>query len=182
MIGSRSTLQAKLFRAFTLVTIIAAALPAVFSRNMLQQERLDLAGRQALAQATLLRGLLEAGIDGPAQAALLASVKEAGLRMTVTGEGGVVALDSHVGEKDLPELDNHNDRPEIESARMTGQGVSLRHSNTLGIDAMYAAVALADNRVLRLAVPLAGINRSLEKELSSMSLAVAGVAAFCLAL
>ena len=182
MIATRGTLQARLFWAFTLVTLIAAALPAVFSRNTLYQDRLDLAGRQALAQVSVIQSVLEANADERQIAALLAAVKEIGARMTVTGSDGTVLRDSHIEGDALLQLDSHGDRPEIEAALREGRGISLRHSNTLGIAAVYAAVRLANGDILRLAVPQANIRRGLEKELSMLSAVVACVAAVCLLL
>jgi two-component system phosphate regulon sensor histidine kinase PhoR len=41
-------------------------------------------------------------------------------------------------------MDNHRDRPEIESARVGGEGVAHRLSPTLGIEMMYLAIAVRD--------------------------------------
>lgn len=182
MITTRGTLQAKMFWAFALVTVIAVALPAVLFRNTLYQDRLDLANRQALAQVSVIKSLLDSGASERQIRALLSSVKDAGVRMTIAAEDGKVLYDTHVAGDALPELDNHNDRPEIEAARREGKGISLRHSNTLGIDAVYAAVALADGGMLRLAVPMASIRHSLEEQLPTLGTIMAGVAALCLAL
>ncbi|MDR3176208.1 MAG: PAS domain S-box protein [Desulfovibrio sp.] len=182
MISTRGTLQARLFWAFTLVTVIAVALPAVLSRNVLYHDRLDLANSQALAEVSVIRGMLESGASERQILALLAAVKETGARMTITAKDGEVKYDSHVDGEALLEMDNHNDRPEIEAAREHGKGVSLRHSNTLDIDAVYAAVLLEDGGILRLAVPMADIRGSLEKQLATLSVTVAGVAALCLML
>ena len=182
MMGTRGTLQAKLFWAFTLVTAIAVALPVVLSRNALYQDRLDLVSRQALTHASVIKSVLDSGASEVQIKALLASVKQAGARMTIATGDGRVIHDSHVGGNALPELDNHNDRPEIEAARGEGKGVSLRRSNTLGIDAMYAAALLTNGDVLRLSVPMADIRHSLVKQLSALSVTLAGVAALCLLL
>ena len=182
MTTTRGTLQARLFWAFTLVTVIAVALPMILSRNALYQERLDLASRQALTQVSVIKSVLEAGATPSQIEALLASVKEAGVRMTIATKDGRVIHDSHVGGPAFLDMDNHNDRPEIEKARSAGKGVSLRHSNTLGIDAMYAAALLPDGDILRLAVPMVIIHRSLEKQLSTLSITVVGVAVLCLLL
>ena len=182
MIPPRTTLQARLFLAFALVTVIAVALPAVVSRNTLHEARLELAEGQAINQALQIRSMLEAGANQEQIAALLASVRESGERLTITGRDGRVGHDSHVGPDALADMDNHNDRPEIEDALAHGKGVSLRHSNTLGIDAVYAALLLKDGGVLRLAVPVADIQRGLEKQFSFLSLILAGVAALCLIL
>ena len=182
MMIPRSTLQARLFWAFTFVTVIAVALPAAFSRKALYQDRLELARRQALTQGAVIKSVLDAGAGAPEIAALLESVRKSGVRMTIAARDGKVIHDSHLGREAIIEMDNHNDRPEIETARGKGEGVSLRHSNTLGIDAMYAAVLLENGDVLRLAVPMANIRQSLGKQLSALSLTLLGVVALCLLL
>jgi two-component system phosphate regulon sensor histidine kinase PhoR len=179
---TRGTMQARLFRAFILVTVIAAALPALLFRDILYRERLDLAGRQALAQASVIKSMLDAGTDEKQIRALLVSIKEAGARITVADREGKVVHDSHVGDEALPRMDNHNDRPEIEAARAEGGGIALRYGSTLGIEAVYAAVPLADGGVLRLAVPLADIRRVMKEELFPLVLTTAGVAVACLLL
>lgn len=182
MISSPGSLRSRLLLAFALITLIAVALPAVFTRSTLYQDRLDLAGRQALAQAAFARSILEADPEEEQLRRLFQAAADISLRMTLTDAEGRVLRDSHFGDAPLPELDNHGDRPEIEQALLSGSGISLRHSNTLGVDAVYAAVALPGGGALRVAVPAADIGRSLETELSSLAMVAAGVAALCLLL
>ena len=179
MITTRWTLQVKLLWALAFVTLIAVALPAILSRSALYQDRMDLASHHALAQVSVIKSMLESGANEAQIKALLEAVKNDGARMTIATKDGKVTYDSHVSGGALPEMDNHSDRPEIEAAREEGKGVSLRHSNTLGIDAMYAAVLLADGGILRLAVPMADIRHSLEKQLSTLSVTLFSVAVLC---
>ena len=176
------SLYARLFWAFALVTAIAVALPAVFSRNALYQDRISLAGEQALAQAAFARGMLESGPTEAQVRDLFAAAKALAFRMTLTDAAGTVLRDSHIGEDGVSRLDNHGDRPEIEAARAVGSGISLRHGNSLGIDAVYAAVAMRNGGVLRVAVPLAVIEKSLRREIMVLAGTVAGAAALCLLL
>ena len=182
MIATRGTLQARLFWAFALVTAIAVSLPIILSHNSLYQERLEQQGRQALLQISVIKGILDAGADDSQIKALLDAVKDSGSRLTITAKNGRVTYDSHIEGGAVLEMDNHNDRPEIEAAMAGGKGVSLRHSNTLGIDAMYAAVLLADGGILRLGTPMAGIRRSLEKPLETLGVTLICVALLCLVL
>jgi sensor histidine kinase regulating citrate/malate metabolism len=78
---------------------------------------MDLAGRQALAQAAVIKSALDAGAGESRIRALLEAVRETGGRMTIVSRDGRVTRDSHVGDEALPGLDGHNDRPEIEAAR-----------------------------------------------------------------
>lgn len=182
MRNRQRSLHARLFWAFTLVTVIAIALPAVFSRNALYQDRIEQAGKEALAHATFAKTFFDSNPTEEQIRQLLASAVTLSLRMTVTDRRGSVLLDSHIGESELPSLDNHADRPEIEAAHATGTGISLRHSNTLGVDAVYAAVALRNGGTLRIAVPLADIRHSLERRLPSILGVLFAVAMLCLLL
>jgi len=179
---SRGSLQTSLLLAFTLITVIAVTLPALYFRDILYKERLELAGRQALEQALVLNPLLEATPSEEQVAALLDAVKAIGLRMTIVDGAGRIVHDSHFSRDAEEALDNRNDRLEIAAARHTGQGLATRHSNTLGLDAVYAAVLLQDGSVLRLAAPLTEIRGSLQDILSSLVLIAIAVGCLCLLL
>ena len=177
---SRNLLQARLLLAFALITVIAVTLPALYFRGILYNERLDLAGRQALEQAFVLKPLLEASPSEEHITALLDAVKAIGLRMTIVDGAGRVVHDSHFSSNAVEALDNRNDRLEIVAARYSGQGLATRHSNTLGLEAVYAAVLLRDGSVLRLAVPLTEIRGRLQDILSSLGLIIIAVGCLCL--
>jgi two-component system phosphate regulon sensor histidine kinase PhoR len=182
MIAGCGSLQSRMFWSFALVTVIAAVLPAVFSRGTLYEDRLDLAGRQALAHALLARSFLESRPGEDSIRQFFDSAGEIPLRLTLIDAAGRVTHDSRISGEEVPEMDNHADRPEVEEARNKGTGLSLRHSNSLGIDAVYAATALKDGGILRVAVPLADIRRGADKEFSFLIVHIAGAAVFCLLL
>ena len=80
-----------------------------------------------------------------------------GIRLSVILPDGTVIADS---EHEPALMNNHNDRPEIISARERGTGYSIRHSATLGISFLYCAYDLereagADKQaVFRVAIPI----------------------------
>ena len=180
MISSSGSLRAKLFLAFALITMIATVIPAVLTRNSLYSDRMELVGKQALAQASFARCILEANPTPSQIDRLFQTAQALSYRMTLTSTSGVVLRDTHIDAPKLAGLDNHSDRPEIEKALAEGQGIALRRSTSLGMDAVYAAVALEDERILRIAVPAADVRRSLETVFSYLVMVMAGVALFCL--
>ncbi|MDL2316525.1 PAS domain-containing protein [Desulfovibrio sp. OttesenSCG-928-A18] len=182
MIASPGSLRARLFLAFSVVTLIAALLPAILTRNALYNERMELAGKAALTQAVLTKSLLDSGLNEAQMEKLFRAARERSHRMTLLDASGTVLRDTDIDEPRLPELDNHADRPEIEQARATGQGISFRYSNSLGADLVYAAATLQKGGIVRIALPVAEVRRSLETEFSFLGMVVAGVALFCLAL
>ncbi|MDL2207090.1 PAS domain-containing sensor histidine kinase [Desulfovibrio sp. OttesenSCG-928-F20] len=182
MINSPGSLRGRLFLAFSMVTLIAALLPAILTHNTLYNERMDLAAQTALTQALLVKSVCDSGLGAPQMEKLFHVAQERSYRMTLLDASDTVLRDTDIDGQRLPELDNHADRPEIDQARATGQGISFRHSNSLGTDLVYAAVTLQNGGILRIAVPVAQVRRSLETEFSFLGVTVAGVAAFCLLL
>jgi two-component system phosphate regulon sensor histidine kinase PhoR len=83
-------------------------------------------------------------------------------RLTLIAADGKVIGDSEVPREGLGGVDNHNARDEVVGARTVGHGVALRHSATTGVTTMYAAVAVRAGpvRVVRVAVPLSGVDAS----------------------
>ena len=59
--------------------------------------------------------------------------------MTILAADGTVLGES---DEDPRQLDNRLDRPEIQQARLQGQGNSTRFSQTLGTEMMYSAVTV----------------------------------------
>lgn len=74
--------------------------------------------------------------------------KNDGLRITLVAEDGTVKYDS---DADARDMENHEDRPEIEEAFAKGEGKSIRKSGTLNQSMFYYATLLENGCVLRTA-------------------------------
>ncbi|MBI5777997.1 MAG: HAMP domain-containing protein [Planctomycetes bacterium] len=76
-------------------------------------------------------------------------------RITVIDKAGVVLADSGY---DRATMENHNDRPEVLSARQNEIGQNIRYSHTLAIDMIYLAIPLDSNKpddmIIRVSLPL----------------------------
>lgn len=70
------------------------------------------------------------------------------IRITVVDVDGTVLYDN---ETDAETLDNHKDRPEIQTALAQGEGSKVRRSDTMNKSTFYYAVLLSNGRVLRVA-------------------------------
>jgi len=85
-------------------------------------------------------------------------------RVTLIDAQGKVFADS---EKDIANLENHFNRPEVQEARLRGTGKSVRFSNSLGIDMLYVAVTIQDGArttgYVRLARPLHDVQNVIDK-------------------
>ncbi len=95
--------------------------------------------------------------------------KKLGVRITLVNQGGMVLADS---DEDPALMGNHSDRPEIKEAfQDERKGVATRYSDTLDEELYYLAVPFDNNlelndsegrvKVIRLALPLAVINRAI---------------------
>ena len=73
-------------------------------------------------------------------------------RMTLISPTGEVTGDSDVNQARLGELQNHLDRPEIQTALKTGSGSAIRYSETIRRDMLYVALRTNEGFV-RLALP-----------------------------
>ena len=141
--------------------VMLVALPASLllerslSQDLVQRIESDLTSRATMAR-TLGSGLSIDELDDLAKT--IGKADE--VRFTWVGPDGRVLGDSWVARDDLGSLDNHADRPEIETANRIGLGIARRSSETTGADLLYVAVR-GDPRhggAVRVAMPLTGVD------------------------
>ena len=80
------------------------------------------------------------------QREIMAKGNATGIRITVISASGVVLADSQRDDlKQIHELDNHSNRPEIRDAVRNGFGTSERTSSTLSRSMRYYAISVKDS-------------------------------------
>lgn len=124
-----------------LISVVAAT-AVIFSGYEREAER------SLLSQVSALAESIEDSADEDAMDSALEQYPLVDVRCTLIRADGTVVYDSEVP---TDKLDNHADREEIIAARESGQGTTLRKSQTLGTDMLYAAVSMDGGYVLRLA-------------------------------
>ncbi|MCX5687736.1 MAG: ATP-binding protein [Candidatus Omnitrophica bacterium] len=91
--------------------------------------------------------------------------KKINCRITVLNSRGKVLADSEKSLDEIPNMENHADRPEINTASSGLIGEEIHYSRTLSIDMMYVALPIKDKGevigVLRLALPLSDLKEML---------------------
>jgi signal transduction histidine kinase len=103
-------------------------------------------------QASLLREALPA--DSLEWAHFVERFGSAGsIRVSLIDRAGRVRADTDVPPADLPQVENHANRPEVIAALAGGVGEAKRKSATIGNDLMYVAVPGGPG-VIRVAMPL----------------------------
>jgi two-component system, OmpR family, phosphate regulon sensor histidine kinase PhoR len=94
-------------------------------------------------------------------------------RVSVIAASGKVVADSEVAPSDLAQMENHGDRPEVRDALKSGMGNAVRYSSTLHTDMMYVATTFGDHTVVRLALPLSGIEEAKQRLQGTLAAALA---------
>ena len=145
-----------------LILAIMLALSAYLSAQVRLAHLADLQG-QMLAESRLLAAeagpwLAQAEGDGVLDSQARRWADLLGARVTIISRTGAVLGESHA---ERGNMENHLDRPEVQQALLTGQGSSVRPSETVGHDMIYVATAIrAEGQVagvVRLAVSLEAV-------------------------
>ena len=71
-------------------------------------------------------------------------------RITLIAQDGTVLFDNAIF--DATEMDNHNERPEVQAAQLHGSGEDIRSSDTLGQRTFYYAMQMDNGNILRTAL------------------------------
>jgi two-component system phosphate regulon sensor histidine kinase PhoR len=173
-----------------LLVLLVTGVLALYGVNFLRQETLSNLETQLTEEVRLVAAMTEPLLGPEASiqtvqptAQQLGELLEA--RVTIISPTGVVWGDS---AEEPAGMENHLNRPEVQSALTQGLGIETRFSRTLALRMMYAAVPIKEGeRVLgiaRLALPIAEVEgriASLRNTVVSVSLTV-GVIAGLLAL
>jgi two-component system phosphate regulon sensor histidine kinase PhoR len=168
---------------FVALILVATLGLTVYISDQVRQVRLADLEAQLLADARLLAStaapMLQDGANPETLNELVqhwAAPLES--RVTLIGADGTVLGES---DEDRAQMDNHLYRPEVQQALHTGQGASMRHSDTLGYEMMYAAVPIQAGEgpalgVMRVALPLGEIEANVGRLRQQIGLTGFGMA------
>ncbi len=139
------------------VSVINVYLSSVIRNSYIDNLKKSLAIQTSVA-AYAFQGISDINID-----TFCRDIKEKTLaRVTIIDTGGRVLGDS---DQDVPTMDNHSGRPEIQQALTAPVGSAIRFSSTLQHDLLYSARKIEEHGkhtgFIRLAVPLTRINKSI---------------------
>ena len=159
---------------YVLLIIITMIGLSIYLSNFLRQTYLanletDLAAEARLASEIIVQYLSDDFSSEVVDQLAKTWAKEIGTRVTIIALDGTVVGESH---ENRAEMDNHINRPEVEQALESGQGISTRYSQTLGDYLMYVAVpAIKDGRVIgivRVALPMSEIEATVQHLLNTL--------------
>ena len=173
----KRSLFAKIFFSYLAIIMLSFFVLNIFIRDEIKQFMTAKIEKEMLACAELAD--LNSADKMSAQLRQIAAIS--GARVTLVDARGVVFADS---EKDIVQMENHLNRPEIQEARLRGTGKSMRFSQTLGVEMMYVAVPFkTQDRItgyVRLARPLHDVQNVINKVYQSVLISMLFVAAVSL--
>ena len=146
-------LAQRLLLGATLIVTAFLLVAVTLSGQRLHTQLQQLTTAQLATEARLVAQHWRPGVD----ADLLADSAGTALRQRVTlvDASGIVLGDSEFSGAALAALQNHNTRPEIMEARLSGTGSSRRISPSEGDEELYVAVAAPDGRIARVSITTA---------------------------
>jgi two-component system phosphate regulon sensor histidine kinase PhoR len=166
------------------VAASAAALLAVLllvgpglRRRTLEHTRDTLLAEARLMARVVERPLAEGAPPGEIDALVDGAAREVRARVTIVAPDGRVLADSSLSGPALAAVENHAGRPEVIDASRGDTGTAVRHSATVNVDLLYAAVPIRhEGRLIgisRVAFPLYGIEEQAQEVARSVALALA---------
>ena len=160
---SRTSLANRIFTTLLTISIASAAL-ATFASALLHQSTIMGEALSELGhECAVVASTLDASSDEVEE---LETIELGEMRATLVSPTGEVLYDSLVAPSTLV---GHGTRPEIASALATGEGSSVRPSDTLGNVSIYQARLLKSGNVLRLSADRAGVLAILMGDLGILS-------------
>ncbi len=165
-------MKRKILKNMLLLTFVTVILTSVFICGVLYNHQINIMRQEIKNQAAYIAEFMNA--DSFTSVLYL---DKQGLtnRITHIAQDGTVLYDNH---RNAAVMENHLDRPEVESALSIGFGETTRLSDTLGQQTYYYAIRLMDGTVLRVSITTDTIYSIFIKVLPYIILIVCGVSGF----
>ncbi len=153
----------RIFLLYGAILILSLLVTEVYITSEVRTSTIETMRDNLSIQTALIAGTLPfqspASLDGTCSR----------LKETVRARVTVIAIDGRVlGDSDTESVHmaNHSDRIEVQQAKLSGTGMTIRHSDTLGYDFLYVARMVsragAPQGFVRLSVPLKDVDAAVE--------------------
>ncbi len=130
---------APLWPALAALLVVATATALLLPGVLARETARDLEQELQLALPGLPPPRAVSAADRDLQRRLQEIAQTTHFRLTIIALDGTVLADSDRSFEQLAAMENHAHRPEVVAALERGAGHSVRHSDTIGIDTVYAA-------------------------------------------
>jgi two-component system phosphate regulon sensor histidine kinase PhoR len=155
----RTRLFFKLFGAYVAIAVLAVVIAGFVMERQIRTDLTRWIKDDLTAQARIMALMPQADIEKNFN--LLAERSRA--RLTLIDAAGRVIADT--GRID--DAENHLNRPEVQEARLKGQGTAIRHSRSLLADTLYVALPIyhwtAISGYIRLSRPMLEVSKSVDE-------------------
>lgn len=138
-------MKQKIFRSMSILIIVSLVMFYILIMGVVYRQFFDGMEKEVQREARYIKTALD--ISGEDYLGALSNA-DAANRITLIDENGIVIYDTL--EK-AAMSENHNNRPEIEAAKVNGTGKSIRFSQTLGEQTFYYALRLNNGMIVRVA-------------------------------
>lgn len=164
------SLRSRLLLAFGVILLLALSLPAYYLNFKLEQTIDDEARAAVARDLHAVDWIITAEKTAPVEKIdeiLRTLAAKLEVRVTYIDRSGNVLMDSAMPPEKARDLENHLGRPEVIEALKGTMGTSLRYSDTLAQDLLYAA-QLSNGQanlapgIVRIAKPQTAVRRSLD--------------------
>jgi two-component system phosphate regulon sensor histidine kinase PhoR len=149
----------KIFGTYMVILVLAMVIMYFFVGQQIKRGLEVQIERELLTHARIIDLSSRGEIEG--RIFQLAKITQS--RVTLIDSNGRVMADS---DEEASRMDDHANRPEIQEAKVRGNGRSSRYSDTLGEDMMYVALAVREHGgisgYIRLARPLVEVRKITE--------------------
>ena len=125
---------------------------------------------QVMAETIESTGILKQNINEIPQ------IDVEGIRVTWIDKDGTVLYDN---QNNVKKLENHGNRPEVESAFDKGTGDSVRTSATMNSNTFYHAIKLNDGTVLRVSIAARSIWNMFASSIPAMLIVTVIIVGIC---
>ena len=129
-----------------LIAFAALVISGVLSAYVMQQQYLNVR-KNEMHELLNMISATENVSNYSTLAKQMAKIAPDSLRVTFIAPDGKVLGDS---DANPDKMENHKDRPEVQTALRAGYGEDIRHSATIGTDLLYTAEKLPNGNVVRL--------------------------------
>lgn len=185
MAGFVRRFETKLVLTYLFLIVVVVGVVGFFVTRPFENLAKEQIAKGLESQARLIAREVGPALDSPHRLQKLAKEfrRQIDARLTVIDRTGTVLAES---DRKPETMGNHADRPEVQAALAGQTGVSLRHSESVGQDLLYVAIPLRTMKgitgVLRVAFPLAEIERTMSSIQRTVAFAIAGAFAVAILL
>ncbi len=154
----KHSLFRRIFILYGVILVLSVLVTEEYVTREVRQNTIDTMRDNLSVQAALMSGAISFQSPSPIDGICARLKEQVHARVTVIDLNGKVIGDS---DSDSVHMANHSDRIEVQQAKLSGLGMTIRHSETLGYDFLYVAKLIINQGFIRLSVPLKAVDASI---------------------